>query len=50
MEELENRLRAKGCIRAYLMVTRENLQAIHFYEQRGWTPMDYLHAYGKDLT
>ena len=50
MEELEIRLRARGCIRAYLLVTRDNQQAIHFYEQRGWVCMDYLHTFGKDLT
>jgi ribosomal protein S18 acetylase RimI-like enzyme len=47
-EELENRLRSKGCIRCYLLVTKENLEAMRFYEGRGWKRMD-LHAYGKDL-
>jgi ribosomal protein S18 acetylase RimI-like enzyme len=48
MQRLEERLRLKGCIRYYLLVTKDNLQAIHFYEQRGWEKMD-LYAYGKDL-
>jgi N-acetylglutamate synthase len=48
MEELERRLRLKGCIRSYLLVTRDNDQAIRFYEGRGWERMD-LYAYGKDL-
>jgi ribosomal protein S18 acetylase RimI-like enzyme len=48
MDELERRLRAKGCIRYYLLVTQDNVNAIHFYEQRGWVRMD-LYAYGKDL-
>jgi ribosomal protein S18 acetylase RimI-like enzyme len=46
--ELEKRLYAKGCIRYYLLVTRDNDDAIHFYEQRGWKPMDEL-VLGKDL-
>ena len=48
MEELEKRLRAKGCIRYYLLVTQDNQRAIRFYENRGWKRMD-LYAYGKDL-
>lgn len=46
---LEQRLREKGCIRYYLLVTRDNDLAIRFYEQRGWKPMDDLFAYAKDL-
>ncbi|NOY98788.1 MAG: GNAT family acetyltransferase [Chloroflexi bacterium] len=48
MDELERRLRAKGCIRYYLLVTTDNDTAIRFYEQRGWERMD-LYVYGKDL-
>lgn len=48
MDELEQRLRAKGCIRYYLLVTRDNQEAMCFYEARGWQRMD-LYAYGKDL-
>jgi ribosomal protein S18 acetylase RimI-like enzyme len=48
VEELENRLRAKGCIRYYLLVTRDNQEAIHFYEKRGWERME-LFTYAKDL-
>ena len=46
---LEQRLREKGCIRYYLLVTRDNDQAIRFYEQRGWKLLDDLYAYAKDL-
>jgi putative acetyltransferase len=49
MEELEKRLRLKGCLRYYLMVLKENQEAISFYEARGWQRMDYLYAYGKNL-
>jgi len=48
MNELENRLKQKGCIRSYLLVTRENINAIRFYETSGWELMDLL-IYGKDL-
>jgi ribosomal protein S18 acetylase RimI-like enzyme len=49
MTELENRLRQKGCIRSYLLVTQDNKDAIRFYEKRDWEQMDTLYAYAKDL-
>jgi ribosomal protein S18 acetylase RimI-like enzyme len=49
MDELENRLRAKGCIRCYLLVTIENESAMRFYEELGWAPMTNIKTYGKDL-
>jgi len=48
MTELETRLRAKGCLRCYLLVTKDNDSAIRFYESSGWEKMD-LHLFGKDL-
>lgn len=48
MAELEDRLRAKGCIRYYLLVTVDNHSALEFYEKRGWNRLN-LYAYGKDL-
>ena len=48
MNELEGRMRQKGCIRSYLLVTRDNLDAIRFYENTGWEQMDLL-TYGKNL-
>jgi len=48
INEVERRLREKGCIRCYLMVTRDNLEAIRFYERRGWELMN-LNTYAKDL-
>lgn len=48
MDELEQRLRAKGCIRYYLLVTPENETAIRFYEKRGWERME-IFTFGKDL-
>lgn len=48
VEALEQRLREKGCIRYYLLVTKDNTEAIRYYENHGWSRMD-LYAYGKDL-
>jgi ribosomal protein S18 acetylase RimI-like enzyme len=48
MEELERRLRQKGCHRCYLLVVPGNEEAVQFYEARGWERME-LFAYGKDL-
>jgi ribosomal protein S18 acetylase RimI-like enzyme len=48
MNELEIRMRKKGCIRSYLLVTRDNSDAIRFYENTGWEQMDLL-IYGKNL-
>jgi ribosomal protein S18 acetylase RimI-like enzyme len=49
MDELEGRLKAKGCIRCYLLVTVENESAMLFYEKRGWAHMKNIYTYGKDL-
>lgn len=49
LNEVESRLRVKGCLKCYLMVTADNSEAMHYYEQRGWHSMDYVRPYGKDL-
>jgi ribosomal protein S18 acetylase RimI-like enzyme len=48
MEEVERRLRSKGCLKMYLMVARDNPGALDFYQRLGWEPMD-LHLLGKEL-
>lgn len=48
MDEVEGRLREKGCLRVYLLVTNENETAIRFYEKRGWNEMN-MHIYAKDI-
>ena len=45
---LEERLRAKGCLRYYLLVTPDNEEAIRFYERRGWERLE-LFVYAKNL-
>ena len=49
LEEVEDRLRAKGCLKCYLMVTPENYEAAQYYERHGWHHMDYVRPFGKDL-
>jgi len=49
MDEVEERLRSKGCLRSYLLVIKENQSAANFYKKRGWAPMDYLDIFGKNL-
>jgi ribosomal protein S18 acetylase RimI-like enzyme len=49
MDEVESRLRAKGCLKCYLLVAGDNVEAGRYYEQCGWTSMDSVHLYGKDL-
>lgn len=49
MDEVETRLRAKGCLKCYLLVTIDNSEAEAYYRHRGWRPMDTVHLYGKEL-
>lgn len=49
LSEVESRLRLKGCLKCYLMVTPDNEEAMRFYERHGWHHMDYIRPYGKDL-
>ena len=49
MEELEHRLRAKGCLKYYLLVTKDNQEALAFYRQMGCEEMELL-VMGKKLS
>ncbi len=49
MEEVERRLKAKGCIRCYLMVASDNRDAMGFYENHGWECMDNVYTFAKDF-
>ena len=49
MDEVESRLRAKGCLKCYLLVTSDNTEVGQYYQRRGWQPMDGIHLYGKEL-
>lgn len=48
MDEVERRLRAKGCLRAYLLIKRGNEEVVEFYRQRGWETME-ITLMGKNL-
>ena len=48
MTELENRLRAKGCLKCYLMVDTDTPAVLGFYQRLGWDVMA-VHSLGKDL-
>lgn len=49
MDEVESRLRAKGCLKCYLLVTADNAEVGNYYRQRGWQHMHDIHLYGKEL-
>jgi ribosomal protein S18 acetylase RimI-like enzyme len=49
MHRVEERLRAKGCLKSYLLVTSDNLEVEDYYQKRGWYHMDSIHLLGKDL-
>ena len=50
MSEVESRLRARGCIKSYLIVLRDNVEAMKFYERIGWESMDQRDVlYGKEF-
>jgi len=48
MQEIENRLKAAGCIRSYLFVTADNQEVVDFYVGQGWEQMTIL-PFGKNL-
>ena len=48
MTEVESRLRAKGCIRSYLLVRPDNLDAQSYYKKTGWSVLDDV-IFAKDL-
>lgn len=49
MDEVEDRLRGKGCLKSYLFVTSDNTEVEAYYQNRGWYYMDTIHLFGKDL-
>jgi ribosomal protein S18 acetylase RimI-like enzyme len=40
MQEVESRLKIKGCLKSYLMITKENPSVIEYYQELGWKLMD----------
>jgi ribosomal protein S18 acetylase RimI-like enzyme len=49
MSEVEARLRARGCLKCYLVVLRDNAEAMRFYEDIGWQWMEQDLLYGKEF-
>ncbi|MGB8214678.1 MAG: GNAT family acetyltransferase [Anaerolineales bacterium] len=49
MDEVEHRLKAKGCLKCYLLVTTDNENAMRFYEAREWERMNAIYMYSKEL-
>lgn len=49
MNKLEARLRSKGCLRCYLMVTKDNPEGMLYYENHGWERMDFVMPFAKNL-
>ncbi len=49
LAEVEARLRAKGCLKCYLMVMPDNPELEEYYRRRGWGRMDTVHLFGKEL-
>ena len=48
MREVESRLKAKGCVRCYLLVRKDNADALAYYEKAGWSLLPD-HVFAKDL-
>ena len=50
MKEVESRLKAKGCRKAYLLVRNENGEVKDFYQNQGWSDMSTnVTLMGKEL-
>ncbi|MFZ1041516.1 MAG: GNAT family acetyltransferase [Anaerolineales bacterium] len=49
MSEVEARLYAKGCLKSYLLVLEDNIEATAFYEHLGWELMEGHLIYGKEF-
>jgi N-acetylglutamate synthase len=49
LNEVEQRLQAKGCVKCYLLVLAENEQAVQFYEKRNWNEMKEVRIFGKEF-
>jgi len=49
LAEIEGKLRNKGCLKCYLMITLDNPEAELFYQKLGWHYMDYVRPYAKEL-
>ncbi|MBK6794151.1 MAG: GNAT family acetyltransferase [Anaerolineales bacterium] len=49
LAKVEERLQAKGCLKVYLLVVDDNLPAMRFYEECGWTQMKHDLVFAKEF-
>jgi len=49
LAEVEQRLKAKGCLKVNLMVRRDNPEALRLYARLGYQSMDSILLMGKEL-
>ena len=49
MNDIESRLRSKGCLRCYLMVTADNPEGMQYHEKHGWERMNGVVPFAKNL-
>ena len=49
MNEVESGLRARGCLKCYLLVASDNYEVESYYQERGWQHMNDVRLYGKNL-
>jgi ribosomal protein S18 acetylase RimI-like enzyme len=49
LQAAEKGLADRGCLKAYLLVTTDNHEAMDYYRRRGWSQMDHVVLFGKDL-
>lgn len=50
MNEVEARLRSKGCLKCFVLVMVDNQEAMRYYEHHGWEHMSGVKLYGKELS
>lgn len=49
LAEIEKRLKAKGCIKALMVVIRDNIPAMQLYKSRGWRHVEEDFVFAKEL-
>jgi ribosomal protein S18 acetylase RimI-like enzyme len=49
IEEIEKRLQSKGCLKCYLLVFADNMEAAAFYKKRGWHHQHDDMIFGKEF-
>jgi ribosomal protein S18 acetylase RimI-like enzyme len=50
LDEVENRLKAKGCLKCYLLTFADNTNAIRLYKKHGWREQKEDIIFGKELS